>query len=193
MVPQLLARVGCTVEVEEAPLNVRGAAAVAGDQVVDPASNKAYWWDTDTNETRWEAPPDAAAPAPPPPGLGNEALLEVFLAYLLSPAAKFDYPAPSGAFMDLVEAHRCGGGRGGGWGSQVPTPMLRHGSTSTQHSGLGAREREADALLCVLGRPRPPAAAPPPGTWQRPEHSIARKVRRKCAQARTVRAGGLLL
>jgi hypothetical protein len=65
---------------------------------------KAYWWHSETRETSWTAPSEAEDSAVST--TSNEALEVLFTDYLLTPAAKFDYPSPSTPFLDLVEAHR---------------------------------------------------------------------------------------
>ena len=77
--------------------------------VRDPQTERDYWWNTATNETAWEKPAEAAPQplsAEADAGLSNEALDTLFIDYILTPQAKFDYPSPSAAFMELVEEHR---------------------------------------------------------------------------------------
>ena len=93
--------------------------------MLDAASGQPYWWNTETGKTSWQAPEQPAAAASDPPsssargsdsgaggGLDNRALELMLSRYLLSPAAKFDYPAPSAAFIDLIEEHRRAAARG---------------------------------------------------------------------------------
>jgi hypothetical protein len=64
--------------------------------VRDAETQRDYYWHTVTNQTAWELPAEAATVEP---GLTNEALDTLFVDYILTPQAKFDYPAPSAAFM----------------------------------------------------------------------------------------------
>lgn len=70
--------------------------------------------------THLQAPAAVASTSAPTPAAGssgtgarksNAQLLFEFFEYLLSPSAKFDYPSPSSAFIDLVEANRRAGPR----------------------------------------------------------------------------------
>lgn len=78
-------------------------------RVNDAASGRDYFWNPATGVTAWELPDEAttatAVPAPDD-GLSNAELETLFMDYILTPEAKFDYPSPSAAFMDLVETHR---------------------------------------------------------------------------------------
>jgi WW domain len=84
----------------------------AWQEARDAASGQTYYWHSETRETRWHAPHPApsaspsASPGAQPSGESNEALLQLFLDYILTPQAKFDYPAPSAPFLELVEQHR---------------------------------------------------------------------------------------
>ena len=78
----------------------------AWQRVRDAQTEREYYWNTETNETAWDLP----AQAPPEPaaaeGLSNEELDTLFVDYIQTPAAKFDYPSPSAAFMVRVCACR---------------------------------------------------------------------------------------
>ena len=68
------------------------------ERVTDASSGRDYYWNKSTGETSWEVP-DSAADGPDTAHASNEELLELFLEYILTPAAKFDYPMPSADFM----------------------------------------------------------------------------------------------
>ena len=86
----------------------RSVSRTAWQEARDVASGQTYYWHPETRETRWAAPPPApsASADAPPSGESNEALLVLFLDYILTPQEKFDYPAPSAPFLELVEQHR---------------------------------------------------------------------------------------
>ena len=85
--------------------------------VVDPASGKTYWWNTDTQATTWEVPhqqpaAEAAREAEPsaatPPGIGFEELEALLLAtsavYLSKVVEPHRDEAFSDAFTDYLTA-----------------------------------------------------------------------------------------
>jgi hypothetical protein len=78
---------------------LRGAPLAAWQRVRDAQTERDYFWNTETNETAWELPAQAAAEPAACEGLSNEELDTLFVDYILTPAAKFDYPSPSAAFM----------------------------------------------------------------------------------------------
>ena len=77
----------------------RRVCCLAWTRVTDASSGRDYFWNKSTGETAWEVPVSAPNAAATAGHASNEALLELFLEYILTPAAKFDYPMPSASFM----------------------------------------------------------------------------------------------
>jgi hypothetical protein len=73
--------------------------ATTWERVTDASSGRDYYWNKSTGETSWEMPDSAPGAPGTATHASNEALLELFLEYILTPAAKFDYPMPGAAFM----------------------------------------------------------------------------------------------
>lgn len=78
------------------------------------------------------AGPSAAAPSPAAAARkSNEELCAIFFDYLLTPNAKFDYPSPTSAFIDLVEDNRCSVlfvADAGGFSRMPPAGLSQRGS-----------------------------------------------------------------
>jgi hypothetical protein len=79
----------------------RGAACAAWQRLHDGASGRDYFWNTETQQTAWELPAGAGVgdDTEAPAGPSNAQLCVLFLDYILTPQALFDYPSPSAEFM----------------------------------------------------------------------------------------------